>query len=216
VALAEKRLPSPQDRADDSAMSPLLPITVIALLLIPPAVAFYLTVEVSRRRLLASLRTVEDVERALTHKPWYVSRGQLVAWEYLIMEADTSGGPGPLRHLSRVGPTGRRLWIVWQGAQPTPLFHPWTSAAVFAVGGLVLVLPAYRNGATSLALAEAVTMVGLCGYLVAAGRLQRDDEDWKVGAKLRPLLSADADTRVAGLREIAALHAPEAPAPAVA
>ena len=35
------------------------------------------------------------------------------------------------------------------------------------------------------------TLAGLCGYLLAAGRLQRDDEDWKLGAELRPLLSVE-------------------------
>lgn len=184
-------------------MSPFAVIAVAAVLLVPPAVAFYLTVESSRRRLLLRLHTVDEVEAALADKPWYISRGQLVAWEYLLAEADVAGLPKPHRHLSRVGATGRRLWILWQGAKPTPLFHPWTSAALFAAGGIVLVLPAYRSGHRGLSLAEAAAIFVLCSYLLAAGRLQRDDEDWKLGASLRPLLTADSEVRVRGISELA-------------
>jgi hypothetical protein len=183
-------------------MPPVLLIALVMLLVLP-VVAFYLTVESSRRKLLMGLRTCDEVEEALARKPWYVSRGQLVAWEYLLVEAAACGESKPQRHLSRVGPTGRRFWIVWQGAQPTRLFHPWTSAAIFGVGGLVLVVPAYRDGSQALAVAEAAAILGLCGYLLAVGRLQRDDEDWRLGAKLRPLLMADPPTRVEGLRELA-------------
>ncbi len=187
-------------------MSP-TPVIAVLLLLALPLTAFYVTVESSRRKLLAGLRTCDDVERVLAHKPWYVSRGQLVAWEYLLVEAEACGQARPQRHLSRVGATGRRLWIVWQGAQPTKLFHPWTSAAIFGVGGLVLVLPAYRSGQRGLAIAEAAAIGMLCSYLLAAGRLQRDDEDWRLGAKLRPLLDVDGEIRIAGLHEIARARA---------
>ena len=185
-------------------MSLSVPIAFVALLLALPLVAFYLTVESARRRLLAGLRSVDEVEEVFARKPWFVSRAQLVAWEYLLAEAEVGGSARPQRHLSRVGPTGRRLWIVWQGVQPTRLLHPWTSAGVFAVGGLFLVLPAYRTGAVALAVAEAAAILGLCTYLLAAGRIQRTDEDWRLGARLRPLLSVDAQTRTEGLRRLAA------------
>lgn len=192
-------------------MSPIVPI-VLTVLLALPVVAFYLVVESARRTLLVGLRTCDDVERVLAHRPWYVSRGQLVAWEYLLVESDACGDPRPQRHPSRVGATGRRLWIVWQGAQPTPLFHPWTSAVLFAAGGIAIVLPAYRGGARALAFAEAAAIFALCSYLFVTGRLQRDDEDWKLGARLRPLLNVDRDRRVAALHELArtrpALEAP--------
>ncbi len=196
-------------------MSPLPVIVALGVLAIP-AVAFYISVESSRRSLLARMYTCDDVERVLVTKPWYISRGQLVAWEYLLVEAEACGGPSPQRDLSRVGSTGRRLWVVWQGAQPAKLFHPWTSAAIFAVGGLVLVLPAYRSGARALALAEAAAVVVLCGYLLAAGRLQRDDPDWQLGAKLRPLLTAEREARLAGLHALASARAPRAAASAAA
>lgn len=122
-------------------MSPVVPIALLLLFALP-VIAFYLTAESSRRKLLVGLRTCDDVEKVLAHKPWYVSRGQLGAWEYLLVESEACGEARPQRRLSRVGPTGRRLWIVWQGAQPTALFHPWTSAAIFGLGGVVLVLPA--------------------------------------------------------------------------
>jgi hypothetical protein len=184
-------------------MSSVPPIAFLVVVLVPPAVAFFLTVESSRRKLLIGLRTVEDVERTLARKPWYVSRGQLVAWEYLIAESEATGEAHPHRNLHRVGSTGRRLWIVWQGVQPTRLFHPWTSALIFAIGGIVIVRPAYAMGEYALAFAEAAAIFGLCVYLFAAGRLQRDDEDWRLGASLRPLLAADSATRIAHVREIA-------------
>ena len=172
-------------------MSPLMPI-VLAVLLALPVAAFYLTVESSRRKLLVGLRTCDDVEAVLANKPWYVSRGQLVAWEYLLVEAEACGDARPQRHLSRVGATGRRLWIVWQGAQPTPLFHPWTSAAHLRHRRRRL-----RTAGLPRRLDRAGDRGGGCrssrcaATSSAAGRLQRDDEDWRLGARLRPLLKVE-------------------------
>ncbi len=197
-------------------MSSGAPILLLVVVLALPFVAFYFTVESSRRRLLVSLHAAEQVEGVLAHKPWYVSRGQLVAWEYLVIEAEVTHGEKPYRHFSRIGPRGRRLWIVWQGVKPAPLFHPWTSAGIFALGGVILVLPAYRAGTVGLAIAEGLAVLGLCGYLLAAGRLQRGDEDWRIGAKLRPLLALSPEARIAGMRDLACIHLAHAEAQRVA
>jgi hypothetical protein len=157
-------------------------------------------------RVIRAHVTAEAIEALLSAKPWYLSRFRLIAWEYLMVEAEIAGLDQEERRrrlrIDRLRGGGPWHWRYRRISLGSPGARS-IGASVFVLGGLFWFWVAFNESRSGLLLMVMAAATGILCATLALQILAGRDPNIRLGRRLSALRNADPQHRQQMISQLA-------------